>query len=170
MVALGVTEIVGFPCLTGFGGGSRLLELGLEGDAAPAIERDAKLNPPFKEPFRSYIMALKLRPDEQAWLEEFRQALEKEYVGLVEDMVVFYAQDSTLHLPVDTVNVAVKVKDNDNRRQVEKDISRLGHRLAVLSDAMPFIVVYTNSEWKRRQISDLLPYRNGEQSLWSTRM
>ena len=46
-------------------------------------------------------MALKLRPDEQAWLEEFRQALEKEYVGLVEDMVVFYAQDSTLHLPVD---------------------------------------------------------------------
>ena len=115
-------------------------------------------------------MALKLRPDEQAWLEEFRQALEKEYVGLVEDMVVFYAQDSTLHLPVDTVNVAVKVKDNDNRRQVEKDISRLGHRLAVLSDAMPFIVVYTNSEWKRRQISDLLPYRNGGQSLWSTRM
>ncbi len=111
---------------------------------------------------------MELKAYEQAWLDEFRQVLKEKYPGMVEDVVVFDAQDSTLHLPDDTVNVAVKVNDNENRRQLEKDISRLGHRLAVLSDAMPFIVVYSNSEWKQRQESDSLPYRSGGQSIWLT--
>ena len=109
-----------------------------------------------------------LGADEQVWLNEFRQALKEQYAEVVEDLVVFDANDSALQLPDDTVNVMVRVKDNNERRRLEKDISRLGHRLAVLSDAMPFIVVYTHSEWKTRETSGSLPFRNGGQSQWST--
>lgn len=112
-------------------------------------------------------MAMMLDADEQVWLKEFTKALKEQYAEVVEDLVVFDANDSPLQLPEDTINVMVRVKDNDKRRQLEKDIGRLGHRLAVLSDAMPFIVVYTHSEWKMREISGSLPFRNGGQSQWS---
>ena len=112
---------------------------------------------------------MELSADEQVWLEEFQHALQENYPGLVEDLVVFDAQDSTLQLPDDTVNVVVRVNDKGNRRQLVNDISRLGYRLAVLSDALPLIWVYTSSEWKQRQQSNVFPLEESGESKWSTR-
>lgn len=109
---------------------------------------------------------MQLNQDEQAWLEEYRQALQKNYPGLVEDMVVFDAEDSKSHLPDYTLNTVVILKRGD--RDTIEEIDYLGYYLSAVSDAIPFIWVYTHAEWKRRQQSSLLPYEGQGISVWST--
>ena len=105
-----------------------------------------------------------LNHDEQTWLEEYRQALQKNYPGLVEDMVVFDAEEGRFLIPEYTVNVVVILKKHD--RQTGKDVDFLGHRLAVLSDAIPFVWVYSQDEWKHRRQDGSLPYRGDGISVW----
>ena len=52
-------------------------------------------------------MTLKLKPDEEHWLEEYRQELRRQYPGVIEDLVVFDCQDSKIPLARDRLNVAV---------------------------------------------------------------
>ncbi len=110
-------------------------------------------------------MALQLKPDEQAWLEEYSQALRQNYPGVVADLVVFDAQESDLFIPDYTVNVVVILKEGN--RQTIKDVDSLGYSLSALSDAIPFIWVYTKAEWQHRRQKSLLPYKGDGVTVWS---
>ena len=111
-------------------------------------------------------MALNLKPDEEAWLDEYRQALNRQYPGLVEDMIIFHAEDAKSYLPDYTVNTVVILKKGS--RNTLKEIDFLGYYLSAVSDAIPIIWVYDQAEWKRRQQSSLLPYQGPGISVWST--
>jgi hypothetical protein len=110
-------------------------------------------------------LPLNLNPDEKKWLDEYRQALEREYPGLIEDMVIFRAEDARSYLPEYTLNTVVILKRGN--RQTRKDVDFLGHSLAVLSDAIPFVWVYTRSEWKHHRLNGSLPYKGDAISVWS---
>ena len=110
-------------------------------------------------------MTLKLKPDEQHWLEEYRQELRRQYPGVIEDLVVFDAQESDLFIPDYTVNVVVILKEGN--RQTIKEVDSLGYSLSALSDAIPFIWVYTKAEWQQRQQKSLLPYKGNGVAVWS---
>lgn len=107
---------------------------------------------------------MQLNQDEQAWLEEYRQALQKNYPGLVEDMVVFRADDARSYVPDYAINTVVILKEC--ARQTINDIDWLGYHSAGLSDAMPFIWVYNQAEWKQRQRDGKLPYLGDGTSVW----
>lgn len=109
-------------------------------------------------------MTLNLKPEEQAWLEEYSQALRQNYPGKVDGLVVFAAQDSDLFIPDYTVNVVVILKEGS--RQTIKEVDSLGYNLSALSDAIPFIWVYTKAEWQHRQQKSLLPYKGKGATAW----
>ena len=108
---------------------------------------------------------MELNADEQAWLDEYRRALQENYPGLVEDMVIFRSEDASYYLPDYALNTVVVLKKGD--RQTIKEIHRLGYRTAGLSDAMPFIWVYTENEWKQRRGDGMLPYMGDGTPAWS---
>ena len=109
---------------------------------------------------------MELSAVEQAWLDEYRRALQENYPGLVEDMVIFDSGDGRYYLPDYTLNTVVILKKGD--RQIIKDIDFLGHDLSVLSEAIPFVWVYTHSEWKDHQLDGSLPYKGTGTSVWTT--
>ena len=109
-------------------------------------------------------MALKLKPDEEAWLDEYRRALVEKYPGLVEDIVVFRSEDGREYLPDYTLNTVVILKKGN--RKMMKDIDFLGHYLSVLSEAIPFVWVYTRDEWTQHRRNGSLPYRGEGTSVW----
>ena len=112
-------------------------------------------------------MTLNLSADEQAWLEEYGQALRQNYPGKVDGLVVFDAQDSDLFISDYTVNVVVILKEGS--RQTLKEVDSLGYDLSALSDAIPFIWVYTKAEWQQRQRKSLLPYKGDGVAVWQPR-
>ena len=108
---------------------------------------------------------MNLSNDEQAWLDEYRRALQESYAGVVEDMVIFRSEDASYYLPDYALNTVVILKECN--RQTIKEIHRLGYRTAGLSDAMPFIWVYTQNEWKQRLSGGRLPYKGDGTPAWS---
>ena len=92
---------------------------------------------------------LKLTPAEQAWLDEYRQTLARDYPGLVEDIVIFGSKARGDAGPDSDLDVLVVLTEADRRR---KDaVAYLGYLLAALSDALPSIMVYTKGEWTERE-------------------
>ena len=109
---------------------------------------------------------MELKAYEQAWLDEFRQALEEKYPGMVEDVVIFDAEDAMSHVPDYAVNTVVILKKGD--RDEIRDIDYMGYYLSAVSDTIPLIWVYTQAEWKRLQQEMRLPYKGSGISVWST--
>ena len=88
---------------------------------------------------------LKLTPAEQAWLDEYRQTLAKDYLGLVEDIIIYGPHARGVTDPDFELHVLVLIKDGS--RETKDAISYLGHFQAVTTRAVPLIFVYTESEW-----------------------
>ena len=91
---------------------------------------------------------LKLTPAEQAWLDEYRQTLARDYPGLVHDILIFGSKARGDAGPDSDLDVLVVL--NQAGRSVKDDIAYQGHLLAVLSGAVPSILVYTKDEWTER--------------------
>ena len=92
---------------------------------------------------------LKLTPAEQAWLDEYRETLAKDYPRLVEDIVVFGSKARGDAGPDSDLDVLVVLAEAG--RRTKDDIAYLGYLLAALSDALPSIMVYTRAEWTERE-------------------
>ena len=101
-------------------------------------------------------MAVKLKPYEQEWLDEYQEALRQKYAGVFDRLFTFDRADSSMPLPDYTVNVVVILKKGD--RQTIRDVGSLGSRLAVLSEAFPFVLAYTEEDWQRRMKEHSLPF------------
>lgn len=94
---------------------------------------------------------LKLTPDEQAWLDAYRQALAEQFPGLVEEIVIFGSKARGDAGPNSDLDVLVILRKGD--RNTKGKVRRTGHLLAVLSEAVPSIMVYTREEWSSRKRS-----------------
>ncbi len=92
---------------------------------------------------------MKLTLAEQTWLDDYRQALSKQFPELVEEMVVFGSKARGEAGPESDLDVLVIVREGD--RGLKRAIRHLAHELAAVSDAVPSIMVYTREEWIRRE-------------------
>ena len=109
---------------------------------------------------------MELSADEQAWLDEYRQALQENYPGLVEDVVIFRSEDASSYVPDYAVNTVVILNKGD--QDEIRDIDYLGYYLAAVSDAIPIIWVYSHAQWKHLQQEKRLPYKGSGTSVWLT--
>ena len=91
---------------------------------------------------------MKLTADEQVWLDAFRRALAESLPGVIDEVVVYGSKARGDARPESDLDVLVLLRDGD--RQRKRQVRHLGHRLAVTSEAVPSIMVYTREEWATR--------------------
>lgn len=119
------------------------------------MERRPESHDTFPHFWRTTV-AVKLKPYEQEWLDEYEEALRQKYAGVVDRLFTFDRADSSMPLPDYTVNVVVILKKGE--RETIRDVQSLGSRLAVLSEAFPFVLAYTEEDWQRRMKEHSLPF------------
>ena len=100
---------------------------------------------------------MKLSPEEQAWLDAYRKALAEQVPGLVQEIVIFGSKARGEARPDSDLDVLVVLREGD--RETKRRVRHLGHSLAVTSDAVPSIMVYTREEWSSRKRDDSPFYR-----------
>jgi predicted nucleotidyltransferase len=94
---------------------------------------------------------LQLTPDEQTWLEAYRQALKEHYPGVVTRMVIYGSKArGEAHADSD-VDMLLIVKNE--AAHLKRPLRRLGYELAATSNAVPSLLAYTEDEWQTRKQS-----------------
>jgi predicted nucleotidyltransferase len=94
---------------------------------------------------------LQLTPDEQTWLEAYRQALNEQYPGTVVRMVIYGSKARGEAHPDSDVDVLLIVKNDAGH--LKRPLRRIGYELAATSDAVPSLLAYTQDEWENRKES-----------------
>ena len=94
---------------------------------------------------------MKLTPDEQAWLESYRQALVERYPETIHQMVIYGSKargDSHADSDLDVLLIV-----RNEAGALRRPLRRLGYDLAVAFNTVPSILAYTQEEWERRKQS-----------------
>ncbi len=91
---------------------------------------------------------LSLNEDEKIWLEQYRRLLNERYPGLVEDLIIFGSKARGDAHPDSDLDVMMVVKKGDWR--LKNEMADLGNELAVGTNCVPTIMVYTQAEREER--------------------
>ena len=94
-------------------------------------------------------MSMKLTRDEQEWLDAYRSALAEDFPNLVEEILIFGSKARGEAGPDSDLDVLVVIREGDSKRK--REVRRVGHMLAAMSEAVPSIMVYTRQEWTMRE-------------------
>jgi predicted nucleotidyltransferase len=94
---------------------------------------------------------LRLTTEEQAWLDAYREALNKKHPGAVQEMLI-YGSKARGHAHVDS-DLDVLLIVNDDAGALKRDLRRIGYLLAAKTDVLPSIFAYTQEEWENRKRS-----------------
>jgi predicted nucleotidyltransferase len=92
---------------------------------------------------------LNLASQEQAWLDSFRQALADNFPDLIEQIVIYGSKARGDAGPESDIDVLVILRRGDKITKAK--VRQIGHLLAVTSEAVPSIMVYTLDEWSARK-------------------
>lgn len=88
---------------------------------------------------------LKLHPEEQVWLDEYREELKRKHADAVRRLVVYGSKargDAHDESDVDLLLIV-----HDDAADKKRALRRVGHELAATSLVMPSIMAYTEGEW-----------------------
>lgn len=94
---------------------------------------------------------LQLTADEQAWLNSYREALDKKHPGVVQEMLIYGSKARGEAHAESDLDVLLIV--NDDARTLKRDLRRIGYLLAAKTDVLPSILAYTQEEWESRKRS-----------------
>ena len=91
----------------------------------------------------------RLTPDEQAWLHEYRQALDDRHPDAVVRMLLYGSKArGDAHSDSD-VDVLLIVRTE--AAHLKRSLREIGYELASTTDAVPSILAYTEQEWRERK-------------------
>lgn len=94
---------------------------------------------------------LNLTQDEQAWLDAYREALDKKHPGTVQEMLIYGSKARGQAHAESDLDVLLVVKNQ--ARGLKRDLRRIGYLLAAKADVLPSILAYTQEEWESRKRS-----------------
>lgn len=92
---------------------------------------------------------VKLTSEELGWLNAYRKAVAEQFPGLVEAILIFGSKARGDAGPDSDLDVLVILREGDRSRK--RAVRHLGHSLAVVSEVVPSIMVYTREEWALRK-------------------
>ncbi|WP_337286781.1 nucleotidyltransferase domain-containing protein [Candidatus Methylomirabilis sp.] len=92
---------------------------------------------------------MKLTSEELVWLNAYRMALVEQFPGLVDDILIFGSKARGDAGPDSDLDVLIILREGDRNRK--RAVRHIGHSLAILSEVVPSIMVYTREEWALRR-------------------
>lgn len=90
---------------------------------------------------------LALTAEERAWLEAYRRTLDEQFPGQIEQLIIYGSKARGDATPDSDLDVLVVIREGDWR--MKKALSFLGYDLAIGTDVVPSIQIYTVAEWGR---------------------
>jgi predicted nucleotidyltransferase len=94
---------------------------------------------------------LELTKEEQAWLDAYREALNRQHPEAVKEMVIYGSKARGQAHAESDLDVLLIVKDD--AAGLKRDLRWIGYLLAAKTDVLPSILAYTEGEWERRRRS-----------------
>ena len=90
---------------------------------------------------------LALTPEEQTWVEAYRKSLDERLPGQIERLVIYGSKARGESGPDSDVDILAIIRAGD--RRLKKALSFLGYDLAIGTEVVPSIQIYTVAEWSR---------------------
>jgi uncharacterized protein len=87
-----------------------------------------------------------LSADELAWLDSYRAELDERYGGLISRVIVFGSKARGDADEDSDLDLLVIIEDGDWR--LKWDIADIAYRLALGTDVVPSMQIYTTGEWQ----------------------
>jgi len=92
---------------------------------------------------------MRLTHEEQAWLEAYRKELAEQFPGLVEQIIIFGSRARGTATLDSDLDILLIIREGDWR--LKEALATPGYDLAVGTDMVPSILVYTEQEWEDRR-------------------
>lgn len=90
---------------------------------------------------------MNLTGEDQRWLEGYQKALEEQFPGLVERVIIYGSKARGTDTPDSDLDVLLLIREGDWR--LKRALTAPGYELAIGTDVVPSIQVYTLAEWQR---------------------
>lgn len=94
---------------------------------------------------------INLTQEEQAWLDAYREALDKKHPGAVQEMLIYGSKARGQAHAESDLDVLLIVKNDASK--LKRELRRIGYLLAATADVLPSILAYTQDEWESRKRS-----------------
>jgi len=94
---------------------------------------------------------LQLTSEEQAWLDSYREALDKNHPGAIQEMLIYGSKARGQGHAESDLDVLLIV--NDDAGALKRELRRIGYLLAAKTEVLPSILAYTQEEWESRKRS-----------------
>jgi predicted nucleotidyltransferase len=94
---------------------------------------------------------LKLTAEEQAWLDAYRDALNKQHPEAVQEMLIYGSKARGQAHADSDLDVLLIVKNRAGG--LKRELRWIGYLLAAKTDVLPSILAYTQAEWESRRRS-----------------
>ncbi len=94
---------------------------------------------------------LQLTAEEQAWLDNYRAALNEQHPGAVQEMLIYGSKARGQARAESDLDLLLIVKNSSGK--LKRELRRIGYILAAKTDVLPSILAYTEEEWESRKRS-----------------
>jgi uncharacterized protein len=94
---------------------------------------------------------LDLTKEEQAWLDAYKEALNKQHPDAVKEMVIYGSKARGQAHADSDLDVLLIVKND--AAALKRDLRWIGYLLAAKTDVLPSILAYTEEDWESRRRS-----------------
>ena len=94
---------------------------------------------------------LQLTSEEQAWLDAYREALNKKHPGTVQEMLIYGSKARGQAHAESDVDIILIVKND--AKALKRELRRIGYLLAAKTEVLPSIIAYIQEEWEGRKRS-----------------
>ena len=91
----------------------------------------------------------RLDPDENSWLDAYRNALAERHPGAVHRLLIYGSKARGDCHPESDLDVLLIVEDT--ARDLKRRLRQIGYGLATTSLVTPSILAYTQKEWEERK-------------------
>ena len=94
---------------------------------------------------------LELTKEEHAWLDAYRESLDKKHHGVVREMLIYGSKARGQAHAESDLDVLLIVKNEAGL--LKRELRRIGYLLAAKTEVLPSILAYTQEEWESRKRS-----------------
>jgi len=94
---------------------------------------------------------LDLAKNEKAWLDAYKEALNKQHPQTVKEMLIYGSKARGQAHADSDLDVLLIVKND--AAALKRDLRWIGYLLAAKTDVLPSILAYTEEEWESRRRS-----------------